>query len=102
MCVTAKDMKQAQSDTIPASYSVLEVVESPGGEVFSPSATMTSLQALRELINERLTAAAGEISTAFQQTIVQLEEEVGRQRKLLEISSKLGIKRLRTGLEKCE
>ncbi|XP_029974747.1 zinc finger protein 436-like isoform X3 [Salarias fasciatus] len=49
---------------------------------------MSSVQALREFINQRLTAAAGEIFTVFQQTIVQFEEEIYRQRKRLEIKWK--------------
>ncbi|XP_029974659.1 zinc finger protein OZF-like [Salarias fasciatus] len=53
---------------------------------------MSSGQALREFINERLTAAAGEIFTVFQQTIVQYEEEIDRQRRLLEMILKPQIK----------
>ncbi|XP_029974780.1 zinc finger protein 34-like [Salarias fasciatus] len=53
---------------------------------------MTSVQVLREFINQRLTAAAGEIFTVFQQTIVQYEEEIDRQRRLLEISYQPRIK----------
>ncbi|XP_029974963.1 zinc finger protein 449-like [Salarias fasciatus] len=53
---------------------------------------MTSVQALREFINQRLTAAAGDIFTVFQQTIVQYEEEIDRQRRLLEIRWKPEIK----------
>ncbi|CAN9498030.1 unnamed protein product [Ophioblennius macclurei] len=49
---------------------------------------MTSVQALREFISETLTAVAGEIFTVFEQAIVQYEEEVGRQRKLLQITRK--------------
>ncbi|XP_029974374.1 zinc finger and SCAN domain-containing protein 2-like [Salarias fasciatus] len=59
---------------------------------------MTSVQAFREFISERLTAAAGEIFTVFEQTIVQYEEEIGRQRKLLEISIKPQISLNRTEL----
>ncbi|XP_029974660.1 zinc finger protein 771-like [Salarias fasciatus] len=58
---------------------------------------MSSVQALREFITERLTAAAGEIFTVFQQTIVQYEEEIDRQRRLLETSWKPKIKPLLTG-----
>ncbi|XP_029967518.1 uncharacterized protein LOC115402957 isoform X1 [Salarias fasciatus] len=47
---------------------------------------MAAIQALREFINERLTAAAGEIFTAFEQTIVQYQEELDRQNRLLEIT----------------
>ncbi|CAN9515294.1 unnamed protein product [Ophioblennius macclurei] len=46
---------------------------------------MSSVEALREFINQRLTAAAGEIFTVFQQTIVRYEEEIDRQHRLLEI-----------------
>ncbi|XP_029974322.1 uncharacterized protein LOC115407893 isoform X2 [Salarias fasciatus] len=45
---------------------------------------MTAVQALREFINERLTAAAGEIFTAFEQTIVRYEEEIARERTCLD------------------
>ncbi|XP_051805468.1 zinc finger protein 182-like [Acanthochromis polyacanthus] len=46
---------------------------------------MDSVQSLRELINERLTAAAEEIFTEFEKTIVQYEEEIDRQRRLLDV-----------------
>ncbi|XP_014883179.1 zinc finger protein 543-like [Poecilia latipinna] len=46
---------------------------------------MSSSTSLRELIRERLTAAAEEIFTEFDKTIVQYEEELDRQRRLLEI-----------------
>ncbi|KAM4744715.1 uncharacterized protein FYW61_000690 [Anableps anableps] len=45
---------------------------------------MSSVQHLREFISERLTAAAEEIFSVFQRTIVQYEEEMGRQRRLLD------------------
>ncbi|XP_054870475.1 zinc finger protein ZFP2-like isoform X1 [Amphiprion ocellaris] len=45
---------------------------------------MSSVQNLRELINQRLTAAAEEIFTEFEKTIVQYEEEIDRQRRLLD------------------
>ncbi|XP_008273909.1 oocyte zinc finger protein XlCOF8.4-like [Stegastes partitus] len=45
---------------------------------------MSSVQNLRELINERLTAAAEEIFTEFEKTIVQYEEEIDRQRRMLD------------------
>lgn len=44
---------------------------------------MTSVHFLREFISERLTAAASEIFEVFEKTIVQYEEEVDRQRRLL-------------------
>ncbi|XP_035999518.1 zinc finger protein 69 homolog [Fundulus heteroclitus] len=49
---------------------------------------MSSSQSLREFIRERLTAAAEEIFTEFDKTIVHYEEELDRQRRLLEISLK--------------
>ncbi|XP_041849387.1 zinc finger and SCAN domain-containing protein 21-like isoform X2 [Melanotaenia boesemani] len=47
---------------------------------------MSSTQYFRELISERLTAAAEEILTEFEKTIVQYEEAMDRQRRLLETS----------------
>ena len=67
---------------------------------YSPynQAAMSSVQHLRRLINERLTAAAQEIFGAFEKTIVEYEEEVARQRRLLDIAWKPVIKLHRTGL----
>ncbi|XP_030606905.1 zinc finger protein 883-like [Archocentrus centrarchus] len=59
---------------------------------------MPSVQYLREFINERLTAAAEEIFTEFEKTIVQYEEEIDRQRRLLDITWKPEIKLHRTEL----
>ncbi|RVE55584.1 hypothetical protein OJAV_G00234840 [Oryzias javanicus] len=47
--------------------------------------TMSSLQSLRELISERLAAAAEEICRLCEGTIVQYEQELCRQRRLLDI-----------------
>ncbi|XP_058469244.1 zinc finger protein 267-like [Solea solea] len=49
---------------------------------------MSSLQCLRDLINGRLTAAAEEIFTHVERIVVEYEEEVDRQRKLLQIVCK--------------
>ncbi|XP_068998401.1 zinc finger protein 2-like [Embiotoca jacksoni] len=57
---------------------------------------MSSVQYLRELINDRLTAAAEEIFGIFAETIVQYEEEIDRQRRLLDITWKPEIKLHRT------
>ncbi|XP_047238069.1 zinc finger and SCAN domain-containing protein 2-like [Girardinichthys multiradiatus] len=46
---------------------------------------MSSAQSLREFIRERLTAAAEEIFIEVDKTIVHYEEELDRQRRLLEI-----------------
>ncbi|XP_047238054.1 oocyte zinc finger protein XlCOF22-like isoform X3 [Girardinichthys multiradiatus] len=53
---------------------------------------MSSAQSLREFIRERLTAAAEEIFTEVDKTIVHYEEELDRQRRLLEICWKPQIK----------
>ncbi|XP_042278003.1 zinc finger protein 568-like isoform X1 [Thunnus maccoyii] len=59
---------------------------------------MSSVQCLRELMNQRLTAAAEEIFTVFQKTIVEFEEEIDRQRRLLDIVWKPEIRLHRTEL----
>ncbi|XP_014185557.2 zinc finger and SCAN domain-containing protein 31 [Haplochromis burtoni] len=57
---------------------------------------MPSVLYLREFINERLTAAAEQIFLEFEKTIVQYEEEIDRQRRLLDITWKPQIKLHRT------
>ncbi|XP_072244954.1 uncharacterized protein [Leuresthes tenuis] len=49
---------------------------------------MSSVLHLREFISQRLTAAAEEIFSEFEKTIVQYEEEIDRQRRLLDITWK--------------
>ena len=44
---------------------------------------MSSVESLREFVNERLTAAAEEIFGVFKRKILEYEEEIDRQRKLL-------------------
>ncbi|XP_070760173.1 uncharacterized protein [Enoplosus armatus] len=46
---------------------------------------MSSVECLREFVNKRLTAAAEEILGVFIKTIVEYEEEIHRQRRLLDI-----------------
>ena len=58
---------------------------------------MSSVQYLREFVNERLTAAAEEIFRVFIKTVVEYEEEIDRQRKLLETVLKPEIKLHRIG-----
>ncbi|XP_069026133.1 zinc finger protein 3-like [Embiotoca jacksoni] len=53
---------------------------------------MSSVQHLRDFISERLTAAAEEIFTVFENTIVRYEEEIARQHRLLDITRKPEIK----------
>ncbi|XP_054466122.1 uncharacterized protein LOC129100707 [Anoplopoma fimbria] len=59
-------------------------------EVIIP--TMSSVESFREFVTERLTAAAQEIFGVFEKTIFQYEEEVDRQRRLLDIVWKPAIK----------
>ncbi|XP_043984421.1 zinc finger protein 568-like isoform X2 [Gambusia affinis] len=47
---------------------------------------MCSVEPLREFIRERLTAAAEEIFTQLEKTIVRYEEEIDRQRRLLDLT----------------
>ena len=56
------------------------------------SLEMASVQCFREFLNERLTAAAEEILGVFEKTVVVYEEEIHRQRKLLDIVLKPEIK----------
>ncbi|XP_051798890.1 zinc finger protein 239-like isoform X6 [Acanthochromis polyacanthus] len=51
----------------------------------SDKVTMCSVEYLRELISDRLAAAAGEIFSEFEKTIVQYQEEIDRQRRLLDV-----------------
>ncbi|XP_041651004.1 zinc finger protein 664-like [Cheilinus undulatus] len=52
------------------------------------SRTMSSSESLREFITERLTAAAEDIFVVFKRTIVEYEEEIDRQRRLLDVVRK--------------
>ncbi|CAG5862839.1 unnamed protein product, partial [Menidia menidia] len=53
-----------------------------------PFTAMSSVQHLREFISQRLTAAAEEIFSELEKTIVQYEDEINRQRRLLEVRRK--------------
>ncbi|XP_049433673.1 uncharacterized protein LOC125889671 [Epinephelus fuscoguttatus] len=55
---------------------------------------MSSVESLREFVKERLTAAAEEIFRVFEESIVKYEEEISRQRKLLDIVGKPEVKLL--------
>ncbi|XP_004084976.1 zinc finger protein 583 [Oryzias latipes] len=68
------------------------VVDSPLNRV-AAAAAMSSVQSLREFISERLTAAAEEIFRQFEKTIIQYEEEMDRQRRLLDYSWKRSTNR---------
>uniref|UniRef100_UPI003AAE6A62 uncharacterized protein n=1 Tax=Centroberyx gerrardi TaxID=166262 RepID=UPI003AAE6A62 len=57
---------------------------------------MSTVQCLRTFVNERLTAAAEEILGVFEKTIEVYEEEIDRQRRLLDIVWKPEIKLHRT------
>ncbi|XP_050928022.1 putative mediator of RNA polymerase II transcription subunit 26 [Lates calcarifer] len=65
-------------------------------------AAMSSVQYLKEFINQRLTAAAEEIFGVLEKTIVEYEDVVDRQRKLLDIVLKPEIKLHRTGFKQQE
>ncbi|XP_045902275.1 zinc finger protein 436-like isoform X3 [Micropterus dolomieu] len=53
---------------------------------------MSSVESLREFVNERLTAAAEEIFRVFKNTMFEYEEEIDRQRRLLDIVWKPEVK----------
>lgn len=59
---------------------------------------MSSAEYLREFVSERLTAVAEEIFRVFDITIVKYEEEIDRQRRLLDFVWKPEIKLQRIGL----
>ena len=59
---------------------------------------MSSVQYLREFVNERLTAAAEEIFRVFIKTVVEYEEEIDRQRRLLDTVLKPEITLNQTGV----
>ncbi|XP_053186230.1 zinc finger protein 616-like [Scomber japonicus] len=63
---------------------------------------MTSVQRFRELINDRLTAAAEEIFRHFQTMISEYEAEINRQRRQLDIIWKPEIKLHRTDVQQQE
>lgn len=60
-------------------------------------AIMPSVQNFRQFFNERLAAAAEEIFSAFEKTILEYEEEISRQRRLLDIAWKPAVKLPRIG-----
>ncbi|XP_078107827.1 uncharacterized protein LOC144518788 [Sander vitreus] len=53
---------------------------------------MSSVECLREFVTERLTAAAEEIFRLVENTVVEYEEEIARQRRLLDVVWKPEIK----------
>ncbi|XP_033940146.1 zinc finger protein ZFP2-like [Pseudochaenichthys georgianus] len=55
---------------------------------------MSAVPSLREFVNERLTAAAEEILGVFERTIVEYEEEIDRQRRLLNILPTIKLHRI--------
>lgn len=59
---------------------------------------MSSVQCLRQFVNDRLTAAAEEIVCVFEETIADYEKEIKRQRRLLSIVWQPQVKIHRTGL----
>ena len=59
---------------------------------------MSSVEYLREFVKERLSAAAEEIFGVLKTTIFEYQEEVDRQRRLLDIVWKPEIKLHRIGV----
>lgn len=59
---------------------------------------MSTVSYLREIISDKLTAAAEEIFGVITKTIVDYENEIQRQRKLLDIVCKPEVKLYRIGL----
>lgn len=58
---------------------------------------MSSIEYLREFVSERLTAVAEEIFRVFDVTIVKYEEEIDRQRRLLDFTWKPELKLQKIG-----
>lgn len=67
---------------------------------------MSTVEFLINFVNERLSAAVDEIFTVFENTIVKYEQDIERQRRLLESFWKPEIKLHRigrlTGMNECE
>ena len=63
---------------------------------------MSRVECLRELINERLTAAAEDIFQGFQQAAVEYQEEIDRLRRLLDVLLKPEAQLHTTGLSNLE
>ncbi|XP_029915833.1 zinc finger protein 501-like [Myripristis murdjan] len=61
-------------------------------DLMCTSAEMSAVQSLRTFVNQRLTAAAEEICGVFEQTLLVYEEEIERQRRLLDIVLKPEIR----------
>ncbi|CAB1454359.1 unnamed protein product [Pleuronectes platessa] len=59
---------------------------------------MSSVHGFREFVSERLNSAAEEIFRVFEQTFVEYEKEIVRQRRLLDIVWKPEVKLHRTEL----
>uniref|UniRef100_A0A672IAI7 C2H2-type domain-containing protein n=1 Tax=Salarias fasciatus TaxID=181472 RepID=A0A672IAI7_SALFA len=59
---------------------------------------MTSARCFREFVNERLSAAAEEIFRVFEQTVSEYQEEISRQRRLLDSVAQPEIKLQHKGL----
>ncbi|XP_059196080.1 zinc finger and SCAN domain-containing protein 31-like isoform X2 [Centropristis striata] len=60
---------------------------------------MSAVEYLRQFVSQRLTAAAEEIFGVFEKTVIEYEEEIDRQRKLLDIVWKPDIKLHRIELQ---
>lgn len=58
---------------------------------------MSSAEYLKEFVRDRLAAVAEEIFAVFHKSIVELEEELGRHRQLIDATLKPVVKVRRTG-----
>ncbi|XP_049906917.1 zinc finger and BTB domain-containing protein 40-like [Epinephelus moara] len=70
------------------------LLSDPGSQLHSDNSTMSSVEYLREFVKDRLTVAAEEIFRVFEESIVKYEEEISRQRRLLDIVAKPEVKLL--------
>ena len=63
----------------------------------SVAATMSPVEAVREFVSRRLSAAAGEIFSVFLPTLVQYQEKIQTQQRLLQTSRRETTTAQRTG-----
>ena len=59
---------------------------------------MSTIQSLRQFIHERLHTAAEDIFGCFEATVAKYEDEIGRHRRLLDVTLKPVVKLQRIGL----
>lgn len=62
---------------------------------------MSSMQSLRERLRERMSAVGDDLCSALEDTAVQYEEQIERQRELLDVALKPEVKLYRIGAYGC-